>query len=63
MRPAEATVELARCTLNLGVYRSRAIPLLADVAGHARAYRLISGDIGDSVRVVSELTGASVPAS
>ena len=61
MGAAETTVELARCALNLGVYRARALPLLADVAREARAYRLISGDIGDAVRTVAELTESSLP--
>jgi hypothetical protein len=61
MSTAETTVELARCALNLGVYRARALPLLADVAREARAYRLISGDIGDAVKTVAELTESSLP--
>jgi hypothetical protein len=60
MSPAEATVELARCALNLPIYRSRALPLLGEVARGARAYRLLSGDIGDSVRAVAELTGSAI---
>jgi hypothetical protein len=62
MTPAEATVVLADKTLNLAVYRSRALPLLADIARGATSYRLVSGDVADAVRSVIALTngGAAV---
>jgi hypothetical protein len=62
MSPAECAVELARCALNLPVYKARALPLLAGVARGARAYRLVSGNITEAVRAVGELTGSSVSA-
>lgn len=59
MSPAEATVEAARQTMNLSLYRSRAVLLLAEVVGRARSFRLQSGDVSGSVRLVNELLAGS----
>ena len=55
MTPGEAAVELGRNALNLSLYRSRALPVLADVVGGARSYRLVSGNLGEAVAVVQDL--------
>lgn len=60
MSQAEATVELARCALNLAVYKARALPLLADLSRGARRYRLRSGDLREAVEAIAGLTGVTV---
>ncbi|MGH2572302.1 MAG: hypothetical protein ACRDGU_02240 [Actinomycetota bacterium] len=62
MSRAEASVELARCALNLRVYRERALPLLADVSRGARAYRLRLGDLREAVEAVAGITGMTLQA-
>jgi hypothetical protein len=53
---AQGAMELLNNALNLFFYRSRALPLVADVARGARSYRMISGDLDDAVRAITELT-------
>lgn len=60
MSPAEATVELARCALNLGVYKARALPLLAEVSRGAQGYRLRSGDLREAVQAIARITNSTV---
>ncbi len=55
--PAAAVTELARNAVNLGVYRERALQLLAEVVRGARSYRLVSGDLGEAVAAITDLTG------
>lgn len=55
---AEGVAELARSTLNLSTYRSRALPLLARVVRGADCYRLVSGDVDGAVRALAQLTSS-----
>jgi hypothetical protein len=57
MTPAQAVTMLARCSLNLPVYRSRALYLLADVVRGARCYGMRSGSLEEAIRTVEGLTG------
>jgi hypothetical protein len=54
---AEGAVLIAGNAFNLGVYRSRAVWLAADVASGARSYRLVSGDLDGGLGAIMELTG------
>ncbi len=56
LTPAQGAMVLLANTLNLPRYRSRALPLVADVARGARSYRLVSGDLDEAVRAIRELT-------
>ena len=55
--PAQAAVELLTHAINLTRYRSRAIPLVAEVARRAQRYRLVSGNLDEAVQAIVELTG------
>jgi hypothetical protein len=57
LTPAQGAMELLTNALNLPRYRSRALPLVADVARRARSYRLVSGNLDEAVRAITELTG------
>lgn len=52
----EGALELVRNALNLHLYGSRALPLLADVVRSARCYRLVSGNGHEAVSAVIRLT-------
>jgi len=56
MSRAAGVVELADNTLNLPLYRSRAVTLLARVVARARCYRLEYGDLDEGVRAIGRLT-------
>lgn len=56
LTPAGGILELSRNALNLPVYGSRGMTLLADVARGARHATLSSGSLGDAVEAVVELT-------
>lgn len=56
MSAGGAAYELARNSLNISMYRSRALPLLAGVVRGARTFRLVSGDLDESVAAVTALT-------
>lgn len=61
LNAAAAAVELAAHALNLPLFRGRVLPLLEKLALGARSYRLVYGDLGEGVRVISEITsGPSV---
>jgi hypothetical protein len=53
----ETVKELWANAMNRALHGAQALPILADVAGKVRGYRLISGDLEEAVQVVSELTG------
>jgi hypothetical protein len=53
---AQGAMELLTNSLNLLRYRSRALPLVADVARGARCYRMISGDLNEAVQAIIDLT-------
>ena len=55
MSRAAGVVELCNNTLNLPLYRSRALTLLARVVAQARCYRLEYGDLDEGVRAISRL--------
>jgi hypothetical protein len=57
LTPAQGAMELLTKAINLVRYRSRALPLVADIAREAPSFRLISGDLGEAVRAIVELTG------
>ena len=57
LTPAQGAMELLTNALNLPRYRSRALPLVADVARRARSYRLVSGNLEEAVQTIIELTG------
>jgi hypothetical protein len=54
--PAAALVELANQTFNFGRYRRRALPVLSGLVQGSRSYRLVSGDLKEAVRTVTELS-------
>jgi hypothetical protein len=54
--PAIGILELSRNALNLPVYGSRGMTLLAEVAREAKHSMLVSGSLGDAVESVAELT-------
>lgn len=54
--PAEGAMVLLTHSINLRRYRSRALPLAAEVARRARCYRMVSGNLDDAVRAITELT-------
>lgn len=54
---AEGAMALLGNALNLPRYGSRALALAADVVRQARSYRLVSGDLDEAVRAITELTG------
>lgn len=56
LTPAQGAMELLTNSLNLLRYRSRALPLVAEVARRARCYRMVSGDLTEAVRTITELT-------
>jgi hypothetical protein len=51
---AEAVTVMGRNLLNLGQYRSRALPLLARVAAGARAVRMTYSSLDDAVNAVAD---------
>jgi hypothetical protein len=53
---AQGAMELLTNALNLPRYRARAVPLVADVVRRAQSYRLVSGDLGEAVGAITELT-------
>jgi hypothetical protein len=53
---AQTAKELWANAMNRTLHGAKALPILADVAGKVRGYRLIFGDLDEAVRVVSELT-------
>jgi hypothetical protein len=55
---AEGAMLILGNAFNLPVYRSRALPLAADVAKRARSYRLVSGDLDGGLQAIMELTGS-----
>ena len=58
MRRAEAVVELGQNLMNLQAYSAPVLPLLTEIVSRARCFRMVSGDLGDAVRAVSELAAA-----
>jgi hypothetical protein len=56
MSRAAGVVELCENILNLPLYRSRALPLLARVVARARCYRLVYGDLVEGVQAIERLT-------
>ena len=58
LSPAATVKELWANAMNLRPFGGRALPILAAVAGRARGYRLLSGDLPDAVRAISEITQA-----
>jgi hypothetical protein len=54
--PAQGAMELLTNTLNLPRYRARALPLVADVVRGARSYRLVTGDLGEAVSLITEIS-------
>jgi hypothetical protein len=56
LTPAQGVMELLTNSLNLPRYRSRALPLVAQVARRARCYRLASGNLDEAVRTIIALT-------
>jgi hypothetical protein len=54
--PAEGAMDLLNNSLNFPRYRSRALPLVADIVREARSYHLVSGRIEEAVRAITELT-------
>jgi hypothetical protein len=57
LSPGETVKELWINAMNLDAYGARALPILANVASEAKGYRLLSGDLGESIRAVKRLTG------
>ena len=55
LRRAEAVVMIAENLMNLPAFGPSALPLLADIAREAPAYRLVSGDLGQAVSAVTDL--------
>lgn len=58
MSPGETVKELWANAMNLDAFGARALPILASVAIGARGYRLLSGDLGEAIQAVEQLTGA-----
>jgi len=56
LTPAQGAMELLTNSLNLRRWRSRALPLVAQVARRARCYRMESGDLNEAVQAITELT-------
>jgi hypothetical protein len=56
LTPAQGAMELLTNSLNLLRYRSRALPLVAEVARRARCYRMVSGNLEEEVQAITELT-------
>lgn len=56
LTPAQGAMALLTNSLNLPRYRSRALPLVADVARRARCYRMVSGDLDEAVQAIIDLT-------
>jgi hypothetical protein len=54
--PAQAAMELLTNSLNLPRYRSRALPLVADVVRRARSFRMVSGNLDEAVQAIVDLT-------
>lgn len=59
LSPAAIVKELWTNAVNLDIYGDRALPILVDVARAAKGYRLVSGDLQESVQLVSEVTDAT----
>jgi hypothetical protein len=59
LSPAETVKELWANVVNRSPYGSRAVGVLAEMARRARGCRLVSGDVGEAVRAVTDLTEAS----
>jgi hypothetical protein len=57
LSPGETVKELWANALNRDTYGARALPILANVARGAKGYRLLSGDLGEAVRAVEQITG------
>jgi hypothetical protein len=53
---ASGLVELGHNALNLALYRSRAITLLARVISRTRCYRLDYGDLDEAIRAIERLS-------
>jgi hypothetical protein len=54
--PAEGAMDLLNNNLNFPRYRARALPLVADIARESRSYRMVSGNLDEAVRAITELT-------
>jgi hypothetical protein len=54
--PAEGAMLLLTNTLNLPVYRGRALLIATDVARQARSYRLVTGNVEDALEAITQLT-------
>jgi hypothetical protein len=57
LSPGEMVKELWANALNIDAYGARALPILANVARGAKGFRLLSGDLGEAVRAVDQITG------
>ena len=49
-------MEVLRNAFNLPVYRSRALPVVAEVVRGAKCYRLVSGNLDEAVKAVTRAT-------
>jgi hypothetical protein len=58
---AETAKELWANAMNLPLHGSQALPILADVAGRVKGYRLVSSNLQESVEAVMGLVGADGP--
>jgi hypothetical protein len=54
--PAESAMDLLNNSLNFPRYRARALPLVADIARESRSYRMVSGNLDEAVRAITEIT-------
>jgi hypothetical protein len=54
--PAEGAMDLLNNSLNFPRYRARALPLVAEIARESRSYRMVSGNLDEAVRAITELT-------
>ncbi len=55
---AEAAMALGRNVINIGRYRARVLPLLADLVKSAQCYSLQSGDLEEAVAAIKSVTAA-----
>lgn len=58
MTTAETAYTLGSHSPSVWVYGRRALPLLGDVAQHARGFRLVSGDLTEAVAAVEQLVSS-----
>jgi hypothetical protein len=61
LTPAQTTMELLTKAINLVRYRTRAVPLAAEIGLQVPGFRLVSGNLDEAVSVILELAQFSGP--